>query len=194
MSHPTPESLDVIKDFRDTCVRSVREAVGVELDGSQDTLPVLDHYLREIPDASAGEVLSLMVPMCGTYFGEVIRTHLAGARWHAPSGQYQEWRIEFDGCFLSFNPIGMVFEGIMQQEQAGWRAHLNLLDRDRSMVDEALARLGDVRPDDFFRVSTRFEVIETAYMTLINQAKPGDSYSPNVYVAANPTDDDDGQL
>jgi len=194
MSDPTTDSLDVIADFRDTCIRAVREAVAVDLDGSQDTLPILDHYLREIQDTHAVEVLSLLVPMCGVYFGEVIRAHFPGARWYAPAERYQDWRIEFDGCFLSFNPIGMVFEGIMRGEQAGWRAHLNLLDRDRPVVDAALVRLGDVRPDDFFRVSTRFEVIETAYLALTARSKPGDFYGPDVYVAGNPTDEDDGQL
>ena len=181
-------------EFNDACVRYVKEAIGVKLDGSQDTLPVLDHYLRDIPDTSAPEVLSLLVPMCGAYFGEVVCSHLAGARWYAPTEQYEEWRIEFDGCFLSFNPAGMVVEAIMHEEQAGWRAHLNLLDRDRQAVDEALLRLGDVRPDDYFRLSTRFEVLETAYMTLTRLAKTGDSFGPDVYIAANPTDSDDGRI
>ena len=103
-------------------------------------------------------------------------------------------RIEFDGCFLAFNPLGMVLERISMEQESGWNAHLHLLDKDRPVVDAALAVLGDVRPDDYFRLGTRFEVIETAYTCLTARAKPGDSFGPGVYLAASPNPEDDGRL
>ena len=45
----------------------------VELDYTQDTLPILDHYISIIPDRTSEDVLGLVVPMLGAYFGEVVR-------------------------------------------------------------------------------------------------------------------------
>lgn len=194
MSETSLHSPAPIEDFREACMRSVKEAIGVELDGTQDTLPILDHYLGDIPSSARSELLSLVVPMCGAYFGEVIRNHLTGARWYAPGDDFSIWRMEFDGCFLAFNPLGMVLERISMQEESGWNAHLHLLDKDRPVVDAALDVLGDVRPEDYFRLGTRFEVIETAYLALTSRAKPGDSFGPSVYIAASPNTEDDGRL
>ena len=191
-SDPSPET--TLRELATACARSVQEAVGVPLDGTQDTLPILDHYLSQVGKDSPPEVLSLIAPMCGAYFGSLIGQHFPDARWHAPPEKYEEWRVEFSLCFLSFNPVGMILEAIMGEEQPGWRAHLHTFERDRDALQNALNRLGGVREEDFFRLGTRFEVIEVAYETLRGVAGTDTFYSAEVYAASLLSEQDDGRI
>src|SRR5262249_23861948 len=100
----TPAPSDVVELY-EGCIYYVEKALNVQLDFTQETLPLLDHYVRTAPDNPSQEVLGLMVPICGAYFGEVVRRQLPGGRWHAPEEDYSNWRVEFDPCFLHFNPL-----------------------------------------------------------------------------------------
>jgi hypothetical protein len=183
-SLPAPPSL--VADLADGCVRSVKQAVGVELDYTQDTLPILDHYAAMVPAESDDEVLGLVGPMVGAYFGEVIRRELPGARWHAPPDDYEAWRIEFDPCFLHFNPIGMAFEAVFGDEVEGWSGHLQVLDEERESLKEALEQLGEVPEEDFYRLSVRYEVVEKACRFLSDRREDADQrrrFGPEVYAA-----------
>ena len=197
---PTPE---LVQDLAEGCVKYVEQATGVELDFTQDTLPVLDHYLERVPEEASEEVLALVIPMCGAYFGEVVRRHMQDARWHLDEEHYERWRVEFDSCFLHFNPIGMVLEALMRDDAAGWSAHLSVLDDQREALKQALERLGEVEEDDYYRLSVRFEVIEQAHDQLAawtrQQAKEGEQpqrYDPDTYAALadRPTEPSEGDL
>jgi hypothetical protein len=158
---------DEVVELAGGCVASVERVLGVELDFTQDTLPLLDHYLQAVPEDASEEVLSLVGPMAGAYFGEVVRRHLPGARWHAPRGEHGEWRVEFDRCSLRFNPLGMAFEAIFEHEVEEWPGHLAMADADKQPVRDALEVLGEVEAADYYRLSVRFEAIEVAYNTLM---------------------------
>lgn len=177
-----------VAELAEGCVQSVRQVLGVELDYTQDTLPLLDHYLSEVPEDAAEDVLALVGPMAGAYFGEVVRRHLPGARWHAPSGEQQYWRLEFDRCFMHFNPVGMAFEALLGDDVSGWSAHLSVFDQDKERVRDALEVLGEVEAEDYYRLSVRFEVIELAYNTLMADAgakgRVQRIFGPGVYEAA----------
>ncbi len=58
------ENNTAVMDLTVACVTSVKNASGMELDLSQDTLPILDHYARLL-DAPRDEMVSLMAPMSG---------------------------------------------------------------------------------------------------------------------------------
>jgi hypothetical protein len=163
---PTPAP-DEIAELAQGCVASVERVLGVELDYSQETLPLLDHYLRAVPEDASDEVLGLVGPMAGAYFGEVIRRHLPAAEWHAPPGEHQQWRLHFAGCSLHLNPVGMAFEAIFGEELVEWAGHLSMADADKRAVRDALERLGEVEAEDYYRLAIRFEAIEVAYHTLM---------------------------
>jgi hypothetical protein len=179
---------ELVTELADGCVRYVEQAVGVKLDYTQDTLPLLDHYLQMGPDASQQEVVALVAPMAGAYFGEVVRQHLQGARWHAPPDDYQAWRIEFDRCFLHFNPIGMALEALLGEDAEGWAGHLQVLDEDREALKEALEQLGEVQEEDFYKLGVRFEVLEQAHQFLMSRAQNepdrNRQFGPEAYAAA----------
>lgn len=175
-------------------MRAVEAAVGIPLDYTQDTLPLLDHYASSVPDSARSEVLALVAPMCGAYFGEVVRHHLPDARWHAPEA-HRAWRLEFHDCFLHFNPVGVALEAIGGAPAAGWSAHLSTLDRHQALVAAALERLGGVGRRDYYRFAVRFEVIETAHASLRRLAADDPAtfgYGPEVYAAAVLPDPEEG--
>jgi hypothetical protein len=175
-----------ITDLAGACVAAVRNALGIELDFTQDTLPLLDHYASQA-NGPREEILGLVAPMCGAYFGEVLRRNVAEARWVAPDDEYALWRLEFEPCFLYVNPVGLAIEALTQRETAGIGTRLSVLDHDRKAVEAALERYGEVDEQDYFRLSIRYEVIEQVVLTLVTRSKErGEdhtSFGPDVYEA-----------
>jgi hypothetical protein len=189
-SPPTsePETPAVVLDLADSCVRFVHRTLGIELDYTPDTLPILDHYLRGAHGVTQEEILSLVAPAAGAYFGEVIRRQLGPARWHWESNDFSECRIEFERCFLSFNPIGIAMEAVLRSETEGYGSNLALLREDEQLVREALERTGgDVDADDYFRLAVRFEVVEQVVGLLVEKAIASDDlnrrFGREVYAA-----------
>lgn len=156
-----------VMDLTVACVTSVKNATGMELDLTQDTLPILDHY-AELVDSPRDEVVSLLAPMSGAYFGELVRRQLEDGQWVTDPGDYSEWRLRFERCSLAFNPIGVALEVLLGQEVPEWGAHLQTAPEDRLRVKSALEVFGDVRDRDYYTFSVRFEAIEQAYLGLLN--------------------------
>jgi hypothetical protein len=187
MADPTEELPGIIADLATSCVRFVKLAVGIELDYTPDTLPILDHYMREAHGVSREEVLALVVPAAGAYFGEVVRRQLGESTWHLEGDDYGAMRIEFRRWFLSFNPVGFALEAVLREEVEGSGSQLGLLREDRQLVHEALERAGDVRNDDYYRLAVRFEVLELVTALLSEKAAQSDNpertYGSEVYAA-----------
>lgn len=184
-----PSVPDGVEDASLACVEYVRRALGLELDFSPETLPILDHYLaRSIEITEKEEILDLVVRSAGAYFGEVVRRALGGARWHFPLDEPTACRIEFEHVFLCFNPLGMAREAIAAADQPGWNAHLEVLPRDRPLLEQSLARMGEIREDDYHRLAVRFEVIEQVVATLeaaaISRGAHDERFAPPVYEEA----------
>ncbi len=161
------ETDDAVMDLTVACVTSVKNATGLELDLTQDTLPILDHY-AQLADSPREEVVSLLAPMCGAYFGELIRRQLQDGTWHVDPEDHAQWRLTFERCSLSFNPIGIALEVLLGQDVPDWGAHLQTAADDQARVQKALEVYGDVRDRDYYAFSVRFEAIEQAYLGLLN--------------------------
>jgi hypothetical protein len=156
-------------DLAGACVAAVQNAVGVELDFSQETLPVLDHYASMV-DSPTDEIVSLIAPMCGAYFGEVVRRHLGDGRWLCPKDDYSQWRLRFEQCVLELNPIGTAVEVLLKDDAAGWFGHLQTEPRNRATVAQALEVYGSVRELDYYTFGVRFEAVEQAHLSLVHKA------------------------
>ncbi len=161
------ETDDAVMDLTVACVTSVKNATGLELDMSQDTLPILDHYAA-LTESPRDEVVSLLAPMCGAYFGELVRHELDDGAWHINSENHSEWLLSFERSSLRFNPIGIALEVLLGQDVPGWGAHLQAPPEDLLRVKKALEVYGDVRDQDYYRFSVRFEGLEQAYLALLN--------------------------
>ena len=154
-----------IADLAESCLRFVDRALGLPLDYSQDTLPLLDHYMG-IAAESAEPIISLVAPAAGAYFGEVIRQHFGSGTWEA-AGDYEAHRLVIEPGPLRFNPIGASIEVATGEQVSGWGAELHVPDVYRRAIQESVERMGPVREEDYFTFSLRFELIEHARSTLI---------------------------
>ena len=135
-----------VVDLTVACVTSVKNATGMELDLTQDTLPILDHY-AELVDSPRDEVVSLLAPMTGAYFGELLVRQLEDGEWVTDPDDYAEWRLRFERCSLTFNPIGVALEVLLGQDVPDWGAHLQAAPEDQLRVQKALENLLESIPD-----------------------------------------------
>jgi hypothetical protein len=177
-----------IAQWSDACREFVKEALGLELDYTPETLPLLDHYVRTKAKRPAGEVRDLLTPPLGAYFGEVIRRSVGGARWHAPEEDYPSYRLEFDGFFLHFNPLGIASEVVAGTDVDGMGAHFQILDEARELVESALSAGDAVSEEDYYTFTVRFETLELVIAVLLgleskHTAQPR-RFSHDVYRAA----------
>ncbi|UCH29055.1 MAG: hypothetical protein JSV06_12400, partial [Myxococcales bacterium] len=121
-----------------------------------------------LAESPRDEVISLLAPMCGAYFGELIRRQLQDGTWEIDPDDHSNWRLSFDNCSLTFNPIGIALEVILAEDVPDWGAHLQTSPEDQLRVKKALEVFGDVRDRDYYTFSVRFEAIEQAYLGLLN--------------------------
>jgi hypothetical protein len=160
---PAPEP---IEDLTRACIRFVQTAVGVAPDLTQDTLPLLDHYAAEIPAETTEEVLGLIVPSMGAYFGEVVRHHLGEGVWEHPEGTYEAWRLTLPSSGLSFNPIAVALEVATGETFEGWPSEFVVPPAEREVARDAAERLGEVPEEQYYTFGTRFDVLEAIHQAL----------------------------
>jgi hypothetical protein len=132
-----------VLEFASQAVEYVRRALGVTLEYDSETLPILDHYLRQVVTAPAGRPSSgahgnggngrsgngrssrdegaarppateLVAATAGAYFGEVVRRRLGGS-WHLPSTDPGSWRLVLPSG-LWFWPAAMAMATILGPE------------------------------------------------------------------------------
>lgn len=150
------------------CIDYVRRAVGVELDFTPETLPVLDHYLGDVRKTldERPALAPLVASAAGAYFGEVVRSHIPSF-WRLPSPNVHDWSLCLRVAFLSFNPIGVAYDALFQTiEHDGPRSMLKVAPEDKEYLSRRLETLPPVPEDEYFLLSTRFEVIEVAVEAL----------------------------
>jgi hypothetical protein len=148
------------------CMRFVASKYKVALDGTPDTLSLVDQYVREGRTAyeARPESIDLVAPAVGAYLGEVMRQEFA-AEWFA-EGSHESWRLYFHHVFLSFNPVGIAREAITMKDEQGWNAHLTLDPAERELIDQRLAAMPDVDEDEYYLPTTRCDVITAVVETL----------------------------
>jgi hypothetical protein len=156
----TPE---LVSDLANSCARFVEKALGVPLDGTQDTLPLLDHYLRDAANED-DEVLGLVVPAAGAYFGQVLRHHLGGGRWLGVGQDYEAFRLVLDPGPITFNPIGVVYECVTGAPSEG--GEISVPKEHERVLKDVLAAMGDVREEDYYTLAVRLEVLEQLQTSL----------------------------
>lgn len=168
---PLPPPPPQVAELVAACMRFVASKYKVALDGTPDTLSLVDHYVREARSAyeARPESIDLVAPAIGAYLGEVMRQEFA-AEWFA-EGSHEAWRLYFHTVFLSFNPVGIAREAITMKDEEGWNAHLTLDPGQRELIDQRLAVMPDVEEDEYYLPTTRFDVITAVVETLRAQAE-----------------------
>lgn len=153
----------VIAEAISACVRYVHAKYGVLMDGTSDTLSLLDQYVRDARAELAAKptALDLLALSAGAYLGEVMRREMGG-EWFS-DGDPSGFKLYFSHVFLSFNPIGMVREALTGEEEVGWNAHLAADPAEQDEISARLAALPEVDDDEYRLPTTRFDVVSIVF-------------------------------
>lgn len=176
-----------IPELAETCVDFVRRAVGLELDYTQETLPILDHYVRQARAAASDPaVLAPLLPATGGYFGALILRMFRGARV-IEGADYPHCRVEFAPFFLHFNPVGVAQEVLTLADAPGWNAHFSTLEDQQQVLEDSLRRAPEIRPEDYYTFSLRYETLDhiVAVLTALEEQRGPRrrTFGPDVYAA-----------
>ena len=165
MSSAPPEP---VFELASACLDYVRRSLGFDLDFSPETLPVLDHYVATVRELKSErpELVRLVGPATGAYFGEVVRVVIPGF-WRVPTLNQHDWQLCCRLAFLWFNPLGVAYDAIHgTSEHDGPRSILRALPEDRVLLENRLAAMPPLPEEQYFSFSTRLEVLEAAHETL----------------------------
>ena len=168
---PLPPPPERVAELCAACMRFVASKYKVALDGTPDTLSLLDQYVRDAREAAKErpESIELVAPAVGAYLGEVMRQAFRGEWW--VDGEYDSWRLYFTNVYLAFNPLGMGREAILMTEAAGWNAHLTLDPSEREEIEQRLAAMPEVDEEEYFLPSTRLDVVNVVVENLRARAE-----------------------
>ena len=165
LSAPPP---GFIADLATACIRFVERAVGVKLDFTPETLPLLDHYLESARGTFSTsdpkeESLELVSQAAGAYLGEVIRRRYAGW-WRLGAGASPDHRLELHRLHLVIHPVHLVLDALtLDPNKPGAGSALGGFDLDPADAQLVSSRLADLPPvelDEFVKPSTRLEVLD----------------------------------
>jgi hypothetical protein len=152
-----------VREYADQAVSYVQRALGIKLEYDSDTLPVLDHYLRTVPDDQPA-ALKLVVATSGAYFGEVVRQRLGG-RWELGS-QEAEWRVVLP-TGIHFSPVGFVAAAIARADLDDLDSEIGAPPRMLPYVQQTLARMGEVTVEDYYSLCGRLDTLEHVHEVLV---------------------------
>lgn len=175
-----PPAPPVIEELSASCIRYVERKLGVRLDYSAETLPLLDHYLADAEKAlvvqnendpnAARTTLILLMHTAGAYFGEVVRRRYP-AWWRCEGSDPMAFRVELETAYLAFSPMLFIYEALSREltlhgDQAVFEAaQIEMDEEDQKAAAERLAEL-TVSDEEYFAPSTRLEAIDVCVDTI----------------------------
>lgn len=165
---PTPPP-GAVFELAERAVDFVRRSLGVALDYQPETLPVLDHYLKNVPKTEP-DLVALCATCAGAYFGEMVRRSLGGT-WE--KGGEESYRLQLVGG-LSFSPMGMAGQAILGCEDEAYDGSFAVPEGHRAAIEEALARKADVPEEEYFSLSGRLETLAFVADQLVARQAPPD--------------------
>jgi hypothetical protein len=160
MLEPVPPR---VREYADQAVAYVQRALAIKLEYDSNTLPVLDHYLRTVPEDQPA-ALQLVVATSGAYFGEVVRRHLGG-RWELGTKE-AEWRIVLP-TGINFSPAGFVAAAIARADLEDLDSEITAPPRMMPYLQQALGRMGEVSVDDYYSLCGRLDTLEHVHEVLV---------------------------
>jgi hypothetical protein len=181
-----------VREYADQAVAYVQRALGVKLEYDSNTLPVLDHYLRTVPDDQPA-ALQLVVATSGAYFGEVVR-QLLGGRWEL-DGKEIAWRVVLP-TGISFSPAGFVAAAIARADIEDLDSEIAAPPRMLPYLQQTLARMGEVSIEDYYSLCGRLDTLEHVHEVLVAVASQmigdaGDDLDDDGAKPATSDDDDE---
>lgn len=175
---------DRVADGARSCILYVEKSIGVTLDYTTETLPILDHYLRTAgaPGANQPETTLLLATVAGCYLGEVIRSRHP-LQWDLGQQDPMHWSLTSHDANITVFPIAIAHiavEGIAAERQV---EAFQLEGKLKKALARRLANLPAVSDEEYVAPSTRVEVIDIAFDLLSGDTRP-----------LQPEDDDSGHV
>jgi len=155
----------------------VTRVLGHSLDGSEESLAFVDHYIERVRQSSPPkpEVLRLIAAALGVYLGELCILRFGGswlalptespedANTEAGAPSVEHWRIDLQAAPLRIDPIAMAAAALSPPEEAEEiGAVFALKAQNRNLAEPlhaALERLAPVDADYFYSLTGRFETL-----------------------------------
>lgn len=165
-----PMTTDVpaqVTEFAEQVVAYVKRSLGVTLAYDSETLPVLDHYVRQVP-AEQPAARTLVIATAGAYYGEVVRRRMGGS-W-VVVGEPETWRLVLPGG-LSFAPAGFVACAIEQTEADGYDTGMDAPPKMRDVFEATLDGMSPVSEQDYYSLCGRFDTLEHVQDVLLARAR-----------------------
>jgi hypothetical protein len=145
-----------VHELAERTVEHVRRALGIVLDYSPETLPLLDHYLGGVPEEQL-ETVALVAATAGAYFGEVLRRALGG-EWDKTEGpDPTAWELLLESG-VRLAPGAFAREAILTAETG--EATYDVPEPHRGAVEDALGQKGEVPEEEYYSLSGRLETIQ----------------------------------
>jgi hypothetical protein len=144
-------------ELAERTVDFVRRALAITLDYNPETLPLLDHYLKTVPQDQP-DTVRLIASTAGAYFGEVVRKALGGTWDEREDEPPIDWKLELTGG-VKITPGGMAALAILNAESEGVDGEIDVPLSSSELVEQALAARGKVAEDEFYSLSGRLEVL-----------------------------------
>ena len=192
-SDAAPVPAEQVAALKKAAADYVARATGMTLDGSEESLAIVDHYIEKVQaGGDAGrkpEVLRLAAAALGVYLGELIISRFGG-RWRIVVEDAEEasnelgalgaWRVELTAAPLLVDPIGMAAEALLipeneDEELSDGVPGFTLLpaaEKQREALHLALSRLSPVEAEYYYSLTGRFETLTYVVDLLIDLQKP----------------------
>lgn len=137
----------------------VSKALQVEPDGTDATLPLVDHYLSQVP-REPPEIGALVGAAVGCYFGELLRARFGGL-WRFDGGTPDSWRLELAGVDVSIWPVAMARQAMARGADTDADDHIAVPLAYQQAVADALSNLGHVEESEYYSLACRYDTLET---------------------------------
>jgi hypothetical protein len=151
----------------------VRRALGVDLDGTVESLAFVDHYVGQARDEHGevgDELLELLAPALGAYFGQVVIDRLGGA-WRTEARDPADWTVEIAGPtgapLIAFHPVAMAASALREDEVEGLDASIVPPPQLANALSDALAAAAPVDEAYYYSLTGRLETLEHAFEILV---------------------------
>ncbi len=170
---PFQDAPKPIVELAQSLVDFVERAIGIRPDFSPETLPLVDHYAAEVRQQlkERPELLDLASQAAGAYFGEVLRRSLPGF-WRVSTGNQHDWLVCGLHSFVAINPMGAGYDSIVGgQNHSGPSGSLRLAAEDRQQIVARLEALPFETSEDFYKLSTRYEILDIVHEGVRIQAE-----------------------
>ena len=152
-----------VTEYAEQAIAYVRRALGVPLEYDSDTLPVLDHYLRTVPQDQR-EALELVLATSGAYFGEVVRRRLGG-RWELGT-KPADWRVVLP-TGIYFSPVGFVAAAVAQEDLEDFDSEIGAPSRMMPHLQQTLSRMGELTVEEYYSLCGRLDTLEHVHEVLV---------------------------